>query len=115
MVIARQVGNARSAGRGRPVGPLLAPLGQAAGAYQATGAGASILAIFEDRRAGNESGAVPVDSLHEPPPTGWQVGHHLRLMQSQLIEVDQVDIGSETRCEAATIGTGSCHARCNPM
>src|SRR5690348_4382767 len=92
---------------GRPAGVAepaqFAPLGQAAGAYQATGAGASILAIFEDRRAGNESGTVPVDSLHEPPPTGWQVGHHLRLMQSQLIEVDQVDIGSETRCEAATI------------
>src|SRR5579884_646395 len=88
---------------GRKEGRLLR-LGQPAGAHQATGAGAGVFLLFEDRRAGDEGGAVAMGPLHEPPPAGRQIGYHLRLMQSQPREVDQIEVGAQPRLEAAAIG-----------
>jgi hypothetical protein len=68
--------------------------------HQATGAGTSVLSIFKDRRAGDENGPVALDPLHEPPPARWQIGHHFRPVLAQPLELDHVNVGSETWCEA---------------
>jgi hypothetical protein len=41
-----------------------------------------------------------------PSAAAWgrQIGDHLRLMQPQPIEVDQIDVGPETRCNMGTVG-----------
>ena len=77
---------------------------RASGAHQATRARARVFAILKDRRAGDESSAITVNPLHQPSTAGGQIVNHLRLMQPQPIEVDQIDVRSETRCEAAAIG-----------
>ena len=75
-------------------------------AHEAAGAGAGVLAVLEDRRAGDQGRAIAVDPLHQTPAAGRQIVHDLGLMQAQPVEIDQVDIGAQARPRAGR-GRGS--------
>ena len=66
-------------------------------AHEAAGAGAGVLAVFEDRRAGDQGRAIAVDPLHQTAAAGRQIVHDLGLMQAQPVEIDQVDVGAQAR------------------
>src|SRR5690242_12424746 len=72
-------------------------------AHEPAGSRAGLLAILKGRRAGHECRAIAVDPLHEAAPTGRQIVHDLRLIQTQPIEIDQVDIGAQSGLEPAAI------------
>ena len=68
-------------------------------ANEAPGTVAGGLAVLERGLPGHERGAVAVDPLHQPSTAGRQVEHHLRGVQAQAVEVDQVEVGALARLE----------------
>src|SRR6516164_8727042 len=76
----------------------------APGANEPAGHGAGMFAAREDRRAGDHCRLITLDALHETPPAGWHIVHEFGLAHFEIIEVDHVDIGAQSRCEPPAIG-----------
>src|SRR5205823_2383909 len=72
-------------------------------AHEPAGPRAGLLAILKGRRAGHECRAISVGPLHEAAAPGRQIMHDLRLVQTQPVKVDQVDVGAQSRLEAAAV------------
>src|SRR5262249_54481372 len=81
---------------------LAAPL-RVAGAHEAAGHRAGMLAPLEGRRAGQERGDVAVDPLHEAAATGGKIVDEFRLVEVQALEIDQVHIGAQPRRESTAV------------
>src|SRR6266699_2786940 len=75
----------------------------AAGAHEPAGHRAGVLAVLEDRRAGDQRRLVALDALNEAPAVGRHVVNQFGLVQPQAVEVDQVDVGALARREPATV------------
>ena len=54
---------------------------------------AGLDAALEDRHAAAQRHVIAVHVLHQAAATGGQVVDHLRMVQPQVVEVDDVDIG----------------------
>ena len=61
------------------------------------------MARFANGLAGNQRHVIAINALHQTPPTRWQIIDHLRVIQTQRIEIDDVDISHRTGCQTAAI------------
>src|ERR1700686_4862259 len=71
--------------------------------YEAPRHRAGMLASLEDGNACRKRCFISIDPLHETPAASRHVVHELRLMQLQAFEVDDVDVGAQTRHQSAAI------------
>ena len=76
---------------------------QAARSHQLARQRSSVFAALEDRDAAAERGLVALDSLDEAPPVGWHIVNQLWLVQAEPVEIDQVDVGAQSRRKPAAI------------
>src|SRR5262249_43996540 len=73
---------------------LAAPL-RVAGAHEAAGHRAGMVAPLEGRRPGQERGDVAFDPLHEAAAAGGKIVDELRLVEAQALEIDQGHAGAQ--------------------
>ena len=71
--------------------------------HEPAGQRARVLAMLEGRRSSQQRGGVAVDPLHETAAAGGKVVDELRLVESQAVEVDQVDVGAQSRRGPAAV------------
>ena len=84
-------------------------------AHQATGEGACSFAVAVRLHAGDEGVGPSVGALKKPLATCWEVGDDLRLVQAQVVVVDDIDVGSVTRRKHATVEQADCLGRVAAM
>src|SRR4051794_13325299 len=72
-------------------------------AHEAAGAGSGGLTVLVRDLAGYHCRHVAVDVLHQPPPASRQVEHHLRRVQRQAVEIDDVQVALLARAEHPSI------------
>src|SRR5205823_13751833 len=70
---------------------------------QLAGPGPGLLALLEDGRARADRHVVAVDMLDQSSSAGRQVEDHLRGMQAQAVEVDDVHIRLHARLEPTAV------------
>ena len=56
-----------------------------------------VLAVLEGRRSGDQGGAIAIDALVEAAAAGGKIVHEFRLVEPQVVEVDQVHVGAQAR------------------
>src|SRR4051794_13419905 len=71
--------------------------------HEPAGPGAGRLTVLEGDVTGDEGGDVAVDALHQPAALRRKVEHHLGLVEPEVVEVDQVDVGALAGFQRAAV------------
>src|SRR5882672_2700468 len=82
---------------------VVSPVKSAGRPDELSGSSSGLFALLEDGHARADRHVVTVDMLNETPPAGRQIEDHLRGMQVQPIEVDDVHIGLQAGLEPAAV------------
>src|ERR1700722_4744498 len=83
--------------------PLVANAGSAGRANQLAGPGPGLLALLEDGRARADRHVVTVDMLNQVSSAGRKIEDHLRGVQAQTVEVDDVHIPLQARLKPTAV------------
>jgi len=63
-----------------------------------------VLTALEDWDSGDKRGLVAIHALHEAAAAGRHVVDQFGLEEPQAIEVDQIDVGAQSRSKPAPVG-----------
>src|SRR5882757_1369102 len=70
---------------------------------QSARTGTGVGTVHQDRYPRFDHLQIPVDALHEPAPSGREVVHSFRAMESERGEVDDVQVGDHSFLDRATV------------